>query len=95
MEKEIFIFDKLSLFLDFCRQIGDNPDEIEDLWNSVIEASMTTFWMQMEGEGIRDNILIDVYDKVCKCSPLINDRFIKDFVENLKHPKEDISLSIN
>lgn len=56
---------------------------------------MPTFWMQMEEEGIKDNILIDVYDKVCKCSPLVNDRFTKAFVNRLKNPLEDISLSTN
>lgn len=56
---------------------------------------MPTFWMQMEEEGINDNILIDVYDKVCKCSPLINDNFTKDFVRRLKNPKEDVSILTN
>lgn len=56
---------------------------------------MPTFWMQMEEEGIKDNILIDVYDKIYKCSPLINDRFTKAFVNRLKNPLEDISLSTN
>lgn len=40
----------------------------------------------MEEEEIRDHILIDVYDKVCKCNPLINDKYTKDFVERIKRP---------